>query len=555
MASVTVKNVSTAPVYIRDLSDTLEVGESVTFSRSLGELTAMNALNAFLADSTLQLISMVTTDQEAFWATGGTPLATKAAMTFFVATTGDDLNNGLTVDEPLRTISMALKKVPFLVRAGHPIRIKVAAGTYDERVTAPALNLDDNITVEGADMVATAPAQGLASGTFDAAFGVQTFTNRALVTGAGWSVGGLRGGFFIEILDGAIAGSLFPVINNTATTLDVAFPCNTGTNNLQSRQFRFVKASTILSPLTATDTVAITARCFGSGTPNSNTLASTSYLSFSKMEIRRASGAVMSVRAANGACVRFNNCAFPDFAGGGGLMMTATFGAILRLDDCLTYRGAANNTSFISVTGSYFVGNRHGSYGGNTPLSVIQSTLSLTNAFFVGSDGGLTLFGVVSTVVSAFASDACTSGVVITSGSVVQLSNCVIKNSTAYGIGLGINTATYANATFTDGFVTLFSVTVDNCVRGIVMGDGCGMALLSTGASTISNNTAFGIDAAPSLKSGHNTINSVSTLVMTGNGADFTLDGTTGLSLTALRALNPKRSVEAAATFNRVVET
>lgn len=553
MATVTIKNVSSAAVYVRDLQDTIEAGETISFSRSLGDLTGMNALNGYINDGTLQVISVVTTDAETFWATGGAPIQSASAVTLYVATTGSNTNNGLTADKPLLTISAALAKCPLIVRAGKPVTIVVAAGTYTNSIVTPPspLTIDANVTVEGAAMVATAPAQGIASGTFDAAFGTQAFPHRALITGAGWAVGGLRGGFFIEILDGTLVGNLYPVVNNAADTLDVAFPCNTGTLNLQGRQFRLVKPSTIIAPSGAVDTISATARISASGTMNSAT--GSIFLTFSKMEIRRAGSSNLAVRVANGASVRFSACSFLDVAGGGGSMVQATFGATLRLDDTLAYRGAATNTNLVSVSSlSSFIGNRVGSYGGNTPLSITQSSFSMTNAFFAGSDGGLSLLN-TNAVVFGFASDACTVGVLVTGGTVAQLSSCVIKNATFCGVLIGINTATLTSAAFSSGFVNFFGTTIDTCVRGVVLGLNSSASFLATSASTVSNNSAFGVDAAVSLRCGHNTVSTVSNLVMTGNGADFTLDGSTGLSLAALRALSPKRSVDAA-SFNRVVE-
>ncbi len=552
MASVTVKNVSTAPIYIRDLSDTLEVNESVTFTRSLGELTSMNALNAFITDGSLQMVSLVATAQESFWSTAGQPLSTTEALVLYVATTGDDLNSGLTAALPLRNISTALNKVPLLVRAGKPVTVNVAAGTYSEKVMCPALILDDNVTVQGAAMVATSPAQGIASGTFDAVFGTQMFPHRALITGAGWAASGLIGGFYVEILDGTIAGSLFPVVNNTATTIDFGFVTNSGANNLQGRQFRLVKPSTILTQSVVTENnINISARVAGGAT---STNGGTNYLAFSKMEIRKPTSSAVAVRVANGAYVRFINCTFVDAAGGGGTLMQVTGGAAVRMDDTLTYRGAANNTNFVSVSAlSSFTANRFGSYGGNIAISIAQSFVTLSSGFISNADeGGILLQSGVSASIATIATDACDIGVGVVNGAVVTLSACVIKNATSYGVSVGMNVKTLASASFTSGFVTLFNTTVDNCVRGVAVA--CSSTVAMTGTTTsIVNCTSFGVDAAISLKSGHNDINVNSTLVMSGNGADFTLDGTTGISLTALRALSPKRSVEAT-TLNRLVE-
>jgi hypothetical protein len=73
MATVVIKNVSAQPVYLRDLSDTIEAGETVTIERFIGELTGMKGLNEAITAGTIQLMSTVIPASESYWiiAAGG----------------------------------------------------------------------------------------------------------------------------------------------------------------------------------------------------------------------------------------------------------------------------------------------------------------------------------------------------------------------------------------------------------------------------------------------------------------------------------------------------
>lgn len=61
-----------------------------------------------------------------------------ADMTVYVSISGDDGNNGLTPDAPMRTVQMALNKVSSSYNLGtHIVTINIAPGTYAERVRLP----------------------------------------------------------------------------------------------------------------------------------------------------------------------------------------------------------------------------------------------------------------------------------------------------------------------------------------------------------------------------------------------------------------------------------
>jgi hypothetical protein len=70
VATVVIKNVTEDDIYLRDLADTIEAGETMTIRRFLGELTGMEGLNQAIAEGTIQLISTSVPPEESYWVSG-----------------------------------------------------------------------------------------------------------------------------------------------------------------------------------------------------------------------------------------------------------------------------------------------------------------------------------------------------------------------------------------------------------------------------------------------------------------------------------------------------
>jgi hypothetical protein len=483
---------------------------------------------------------------------------TTAAMTLYVATTGLDTNDGLTLGTPLKTISAALRKIPFYVQPGHPVTINVAAGTYDEAITSPAFVLQDNITVAGAPMVLTAPAAGISSGTFDVSFGTQAFPHRAVVTGAGWTAGGLTGGYFVEVLDGPGIGQLFPVVNNGTDTIDVGFPCNTGTTyNLQGHTFQLVKPSTIFTQTTSTNPLVMLESPVNGQAVTTSTIQTSSYLNFSRIAFQRTTAypTQYCLRAASGAYVATYNCSFLD-AGSGGTSLVQLVGAssVGRFENCLYWRSALRtNTIHVSTgTGAQLTLSRCGFYGGLYGVSMSSGPCTISfSGFFYGQDIGFAIPNSTRAFLNNIGIDnAYGGGHVVEAGS-LTLTNCTIKNCTTCGISVGIVSSTYATAGSWSGYFTLTNSTIDTCVRGIILGANTSCNI--TGTSSINNCTVAGVNMAPTLRSAHNVCVVAPTISMTGNTADFLVDGATPVTLAFLRAQSPKAVIDSN-YFNRLVE-
>lgn len=230
MATVTLKNLSSLPVYIRDLQDSVAAGESVTITRSLGELTAMTALNGFIADGTLQLVSLVTSEPESFWANGGVRLVTTGPVTLYVSPTGSDTNTGLSASSPLLTVQAAIDKLPRLIL--HAVTINLAAGNYANagftlsgRTFGLLNGTFGGITIQGPATWSTVTlGAGSSTGTMTGAYVAPvvstatpgTFTDSAQT----WAADALKGKFLM-MTSGTASGTIRVIVGNTSTALSL----------------------------------------------------------------------------------------------------------------------------------------------------------------------------------------------------------------------------------------------------------------------------------------------------------------------------------------------
>lgn len=83
------------------------------------------------------------------------PTMTNANITYYVATTGSNSNDGLSAGSPFLTISYAISKIPKNVR--HSININVASGTYNETVVINGHFGSGTINLYGGADLASAP--------------------------------------------------------------------------------------------------------------------------------------------------------------------------------------------------------------------------------------------------------------------------------------------------------------------------------------------------------------------------------------------------------------
>ncbi len=179
-------------------------------------------------------------------------LSAEQTLNYYVdAVNGNDFGDG-SVLIPFKTINRALDEVR-QVSLETPVNILVRAGTYAETLNLAYTFNGPNalLHIQGTDYVDFTPATGSGTGVFDASFGTQTYPNTAVVTGATWTVDNLQGKFVL-ITAGANLNQMFPIANNTATTLDIGCSANASATgaNLQGQSFRIVSNAAILAPPT-----------------------------------------------------------------------------------------------------------------------------------------------------------------------------------------------------------------------------------------------------------------------------------------------------------------
>jgi hypothetical protein len=128
---------------------------------------------------------------------------------------------------------------------------------------------------------------------------------------------------------------------------------------------------------------------------------------------------------------------------------------------------------------------------------------------------------------------------------------CVITGKTTAAITIQQNNA---DARASNCVITTLgtTVTIDSCANGIVL-ETSGNTVDIT-AATITNSTSWGVNSGGNKLAGFNQVMTSSATSMSGNGSgDFTLDGTTAISIATLRA-DPDKDMLEAVRVNRLAE-
>lgn len=467
--------------------------------------------------------------------TGG---ETTADMTLYVdQATGSDSNSGL-VGFPMKTIQAAINRVPKTVK--HNVTINVGPGTYVGNVT---LNFDiltpKYITLQGTHWTSVVPATGVASGTFTANDGSHQFTLAA----AGWTIDDLKGKF-VKITSGAKSGNYYPIANNTATTIDVG--CLTTT--IGNASFEFAIPAATLTPVSGSYSLGI----FGTVlSPSSSTPGIViQNLTFS--------GAFRGIRAHADMCdIKVIQCKFFPTASGIGI---ESYGVLPAVDRC--YSGASG----MSI--GYTAGNGWG--------SVINSVFDgLSAASTIGinlGEGRLQIGGLNAGNIIQGYTGSNSYGIALTSAHMGSYGLCTIRGckvgiyvSTGYNTYLSANTATPTVITSAteDGIrvSAMANLKLNTLNNGYFTITGCGrdaIRLESSGnvidierTSSITGNAGFGVNMIAGNVS-HNNVFIKSTVTMNTNTAgDLTLDGTTSITIAALRA-DPNKTMVDLLRLNRL---
>jgi hypothetical protein len=474
-------------------------------------------------------------------------------MTLYVSSTGSDSNSGLTSGTAFLTLQKALDAVPLRVK--HTVTINVAAGTLpDTSLQVPSFTCEGGSVVVVGTMEDFIPATGIATGTFDASFAGQPLLQTAVCAGGGWSVSEFETttGVWVQVTSGTSNGIIYPIASNTATTLDLPFNVTTtsATANLMGQTFKFVRPATLLN-ITAISYIRARGGAF--------------YLDFQRLRM----APTQSFFVDTGATVKFTECSFVGRNGG---IISSGLNTSLTLSKCLG-RGTDYNSTFVFTNGLCFVLARN---------CVFQRG---DRCFNMASGSILTFTGIADNFNASV-------GAIAGSSSYLTLSApTLIRNCIAPGGGVSVSggtlllTSTTANGVlFKNNYVGAYiggvtdtaiarvgaATRIFSTVATGVVFDGNGTAIkfvaqssiqsaphgsFPLGSLSIVNSTGFGVNmAGVGVSSCMNVMETGSTLGMSGNvSGDFTLDGTTAVSLASLRGA-PNKTVTEAARFNRLVE-
>jgi len=490
--------------------------------------------------------------------TDSTSIYSGGSETYWVDCVNGNDNNLGSQSQPFATINRALDQIP-LAPLDRFI-INVNAGTYHETLDLNYIfsGLQGCIDIVGQSWLPVTPTTGISSGTFDASFGSPTLPITASVTGAGWTASDLRGKF-VQITSGSNNGKVFPIADNTATTIDFAFNATGGGGyNLRSATFNIVTPGVIVVGTPGWDHIfSINGSSFSSF--STSTTSSSNGVRFSNMAFNQGTGFYTGHRIGTGGNVLFQSCYF-GVGSNSYAFLTGSGGAKL-----------AANDSYLELSGS----------GGGAILLSPYNTLSFQRVILNGGANGIAATqynGAVGISFTGVIQNQSSTGISLQGGGLSAYSGLIIRNVPigveAYGgavvdiytFNAGesvITNVTNAIVCAHTGFganegagnrINLVGVKITNC-----SGDGIAVQgshnTIDLGASTITNCTGKGVNLGASAVAGLNQCLSNTGLSMSSNtGGDFSIDGTTTFSLANLRAAPNKAEVENTLRLSRVIE-
>lgn len=449
------------------------------------------------------------------------------------AATGDDANPG-SQDRPLKTISAALEKVPYVIQ--HAVTIYVGPGVYSENVSVSRLfdgYPKGKMSIEGTGFTAATLTSGAVTGTISG-----YSTNVVTVTGAGWTADNLKGRM-LRITSGTNKDKLYPIAGNAADTLEL---CVTGIANINSHTFEICEPAASIEP---TSSYGISLNPLGVGT-----------LTLSKLKLRRPNSGLVLAR---GDTLAFDQC-----------LVT---GLLYLEPNAVTF----NNSALVggAAYDYFYCRSRRAFVGGSLFDGGGQAT---TPAFFTSVSQ--LYFGSLTGSIPHFQNGK-GAGLYISGGTNVSANGLVCrKNKTGMALHEGV-------AMECDTGFAIYDNTEDGVVMGGyngVRGHSCldvvigtirnngrhGVVLANSGntfvtyeTSSIRDNGGFGVICAAVhgqndlvsalVKSAFSNVILGSKIVMSGNvSGDITLDGTTAIAIADLR-LDADKTMVDGATFNRVV--
>lgn len=477
----------------------------------------------------------------------GNPLApgsmsTTANTTLWVdPVNGIDSNTGLSSGVPLQHLQFAMDAIPTVVR--HQYTINFRAGTAAETVLdnhfyASNSTFGAGITIFGFDLT-TPSITGSTSGTLGTAPSSGATWNGS--PGVNWTAHALKG-MFVSLTSGGDSGRLYPIADNSTTTLDLP----TYRTQLNGATFNIVTLSGTISVAGGGDMSVLASNS-----------GDQSGLTIQRMNIQSSSFYGLYVNTGQATLTE-------------SWVDTGSFTGVF----------AFGSKSNVNLTRTY-VNNNHGGNTGVTTNNAENVTFAAavidSGAYGVRDQGN----GPVSQI--GFGSsghlivqNTTTAGMYFTAGplfmSSFQTTKPIIRNNTGVGVRLEGHSnilAQYWEVTgntshgiqymSSDNTVSHNSLNCFNCTVSNNGGDGIRVEsshnALQLTSTTISSNTGVGVDliqVAGFIPSSHNEVFLDTNCAMSSNGHDLSVDGTNFSTIANLRAQSGKFIIDASSLFNRL---
>lgn len=451
--------------------------------------------------------------------------------TLYVSTTGSDQNDGSQA-RPVASISEALNRLPQY--GNKNITVNIAAGTYVEDIVLnTSMNGRKGLLLIQADPSATwlaaTVATGVSSGTFaSVAAATSTAGAKGTVTGAGWTVDNLKG-VFVKVTSGAWSGKYIPIFRNSATELEFGYAAVT---NLNGATFELVTPPVIIAPTVSASGAAYTLTAMDAH--SRVMLATASPVNngtvFSGIQFESAFTGVMGIYSSD---ITFVQCKINNNSGGG---FFTTMSQINMYGTYITGTGAG--VSNIVPYGYNHIELREGCVTDN--IYFIPKFRSMgTWILYNNSIGRNTLGNILSGGANCYL--------------VLESSRLVGATVAVYQDAYDTSTLASLGGSFE---VVLNSGYISGCSsHGVQLRGNHAHVRLGGTASAITGNGGFGVVVGDSGKQA--SFNSI--FVATGStmgsntSGDFSLDGTTAISLADVTADGDKTIVDTA-RFNRVAQ-
>lgn len=433
-------------------------------------------------------------------------------------TNGSDANPGIQL-LPYKTINAAV--APFLGSTIlHNVTIHVKTGLYTETIVWGGSVPDQSVQfmIQAEDLVPAA-LTGAMTGTFTSGTDANSVqSSLANLNGAGWNVNALKG-YYVQMTSGTKNGTLYPIVSNTATSLEITTD-TAAASGISGSSFRIVShAVEFRSPVSGVPVIQF----LGNG--------------------HRFNGLLGSHQIKNIFVDGSTQSASAMLIGGNGKLLTQ--GCKFRSTGNAAVRGSSRAVNFFPLNswfestddralyalqgaqwtpqGCYFLSTTGISaiiFNAMDGLTFIGCVIEAPGGTGITNGGGNSTIGTFEIVLfNSYLRGGGTGDGMTIRGVSVSMNGGRISNMGGNGIAMVANSV---QGTGVPGIIYLLNATIDTCHDGIHIQQS-GIHIYSDGNCSIMNNVAHGIILSSGNYAGQNSYSNMSSgvMTMTGNGQDF----------------------------------